>query len=111
MNSNPTPPAIPEPIPGETGGAARRVAVNTLNPSAAQVFTKVLMLGYTVVQYRVLGAEAGGVLGNYFLAGIGLMYTSTIGEWGLGTLLTREVAKERGSDEGVSRLFHQTLAL
>jgi O-antigen/teichoic acid export membrane protein len=111
MNSNPTPTAIPEPIPGETRGAARRVAINTLNPFAAQVFTKVLMLGYTVVQYRVLGAEAGGVLGNYFLAGIVLMYTSTISEWGLGTFLTREVAKERGSNEEVSKLFHQTLTL
>jgi O-antigen/teichoic acid export membrane protein len=109
--NNLTPTAIPEPIPGETRGAARRVAINTLNPFAAQVFTKVLMLGYTVVQYRVLGAEAGGVLGNYFLAGIVLMYTSTVSEWGLGTFLTREVAKERNSTDEVSKLFHQTLAL
>ena len=91
MNSNITPNAIPEPLPGETRGAARLVAANTLNPFAAQVFTKLLMLGYTVVQYRALGAEAGGVLGNYFLAGIVLVYTSTIAEWGLGTFLTREV--------------------
>lgn len=95
-------------------GAARRVAVNTLNPFAAQVFTKALMLGYAVVQYRILGAEANGVLGHYFLAGLVLMYTGTISDWGLGTLLTREVAKEHVSvtaDDAVGKLFRQTLAL
>ena len=40
-----------------------------------------------------------------------LLYTSTISEWGLGTLLTREVAKERGSVEAVREDFRQTLAL
>ena len=47
----------------------------------------------------------------YFLAGYVLLYTSTISEWGLGTLLTREVAKERGSAEAVREDFRQTLAL
>lgn len=110
MDTNPN--NIPAaPAATESGGAARRVAANTVNPFVAQVFTKVLMLGYAVVQYRVLGAEANGVLGNYFLAGLVLMYTGTISEWGLGTLLTREVAKERGSDQEVSKLFRQTLTI
>src|SRR5262245_23741074 len=104
MNSDTTSAAVPEPVSTETGSAARRVAINAFNPFAAQVFTRILMLGYVVVQYRVLGAEANGVLGNYFLAGIILMYASTIAEWGLGTYLTREVAKERGSDSEVSKL-------
>lgn len=95
-------------------GAARRVAVNAVNPFVAQVFTKLLMLVYTVVQFRVLGNE-GGVLGNYLLAGILLMYASTVSEWGLGTLLTREVAQQRGASAkghaDVTRLFTQTLAL
>jgi O-antigen/teichoic acid export membrane protein len=111
MNSDITPAAIPEPGSGETGGAARRVAINAFNPFAAQVFTKLLMMGYGIVQYRALGAEAGGVLGNYFLAGYVLLYTSTISEWGLGTYLTREVAKERSSHDEVSKLFHRTLTL
>src|SRR5207244_6300835 len=77
--------------------AARRVASNALNPFAAQVFTKVLMLGYGVAQFRLVG---GGALGDYFLATILFLYTSTISDWGLGTLLTREVAKERGDGDG-----------
>jgi O-antigen/teichoic acid export membrane protein len=87
------------------------VAINAFNPFAAQVFTRVLMLGYAIVQYRVLGAEANGVLGNYFLAGIILLYTSTISEWGLGTFLTREVARERNAYHEVNAIFHRTLAL
>lgn len=89
-------------------GAARRVASNAFNPFVAQIVTKVLLLGYAVVQYRALG---GGELGAYFLAGYVLLYASTISEWGLGTLLTREVAKERGSAEAVREDFRQTLAL
>ena len=89
-------------------GVARRVASNAFNPFVAQIVTKVLLLGYAVVQYRALG---GGELGAYFLAGYVLLYTSTVSEWGLGTLLTREVAKERGSAEAVREDFRQTLAL
>jgi O-antigen/teichoic acid export membrane protein len=111
MKSDTAPTIIPERVPGEAGGAARRVAVNTLNPFAAQLFTKVLMLGYTIVQFRVLGSQANGVLGDYFVAGIVLLYTSTISEWGLGTFLTREVAKERDSVREVSTLFRRTLTL
>jgi O-antigen/teichoic acid export membrane protein len=97
----------------ESAGAARRVASNALNPFAAQVFTRLLMLGYAVVQYRVLGARADGVLGSYFLAALVLMYASTASEWGLGTLLTRELARRpRGEAAGqVQQLFAQTLAL
>ncbi len=100
----------------ESAGSVRRVAANTLNPLAAQIFTKFISMGYGVVQYRVLGADRGGVLGDYFLAGLVLLYAGTISEWGLGTLLTREVARERGPGDAthgglVTRLFTQTLAL
>jgi O-antigen/teichoic acid export membrane protein len=84
------------------------VAINAFNPFAAQVFTRVLMLGYAIVQYRLL---APGALGDYFVAGIILLYTSTISEWGLGTYLTREVAKERSSYHEVGTLFQRTLGL
>src|SRR5438105_7316063 len=94
-------------------GAARRVAVNALNPFVAQVVTKGLMLGYGIVQYRLLGGGAQA-LGDYFLAALVLLYTSTISDWGLGTLLTREVAKDRGAEGETGRvaaLFRQTLSL
>src|SRR5215218_7921490 len=99
----------------ESAGAARRVASNTLNPFAAQVFTKVMTLGYLMVQYRVLGGQANGILGTYFLATVVLLYVGTISEWGLGTLLTRDMARARGSEGGpesaVTKLFAQTLSL
>lgn len=69
------------------------------------------MLGYGIVQFRLV---SGGPLGDYFLAAIVLLYTSTISDWGLGTLLTRDVARDRGAEgeeTHVARLFAQTLAL
>lgn len=93
--------------------AARRVAVNALSPFAAQIATRVLMLGYAIVQYRLIGGGQAA-LGDYFLAGIVFLYTSTIAEWGLGTLLTRDVAKGSQSEDGegyAAALFQQTLAL
>src|SRR4051812_5039733 len=69
------------------------------------------MLGYGIVQFRLVG---GAQLGDYFLAAILFLYTSTISEWGLGTLLTREVAKDRGQageNERERALFGETLAL
>lgn len=95
----------------EGGSAARRVAANAVNPFLAQIVTRVLMLGYGIVQYRVLG---GGLLGDYFIAALVLLYTGTISDWGLSTLLTRDVAKERGNEreEGLlARLFYSTLML
>ena len=97
----------------QTGSAARRVAANAFNPFAAQLVTKVLMLGYGIVQYRLVG---GGQqhLGDYFLAGLVLMYAGTIADWGLSTFLTREVAKERdaqGAETRAAHIFAQTLAL
>lgn len=98
--------------PPEAAGAARRVALNALSPFVAQLFTKALMLGYLIVQYRLAGGP--GVLGHYFLAGLLLMYTGTVADWGLTTLLTREAAKGRGgaqSEERTATLFRQTLSL
>lgn len=85
------------------------MAANTLSPFLAQIFTKLLMLGYLIAQYRLIGGGAGK-LADYFLAGIVLMYTGTISDWGLSTLLTREVAKE-GEGWRAATLFRQTLTL
>ena len=89
------------------------MALNALNPFAAQLVTRALMLGYGIAQYRLIG---GGEehLGDYFLAALVFLYTSTISEWGLGTLLTREAAKDRGDEgetERVARIFRETLSL
>ncbi|MBF6612767.1 MAG: flippase [Chloroflexi bacterium] len=90
---------------------ARRVAINTLYPFAAQIATKVLMLGYAIVQYHWIG---GAPLGNYFTAALLFSITGTISEWGLGTLLTREASKAVGGPTASAQMadiFRQTLAL
>jgi O-antigen/teichoic acid export membrane protein len=63
------------------------------------------------VQFRLIAGES---LGGYFLATIVFSYTSTISEWGLGTLVSRDVARSRDTAEEreqVSTLFSQTLTL
>ncbi len=99
------------PIEAEIQNPARRVALNALNPFAAQVFTRLLMLGYAIVQFRLVAGES---LGGYILATIVFSYTSTISEWGLGTLAARDIARSRDTDteaEHASTLFSQTLTL
>ncbi len=94
-----------------TPGAARRVAMNALNPFGAQVVTKVMMLGYGIAQFRLISS---GALDGYILAALVFSYTSTFSDWGLTTLLARDVAKGRGSEgetEQAANLFRQTLTL
>ena len=107
-----TSPSAPYP-PGaeaEAGTTARRLAANALVPLATQVVTRVLMLGYAMVQYRLLG---GGrhALDEYFLAATIFMYASTVADWGLNTLLTREAARAVGDAKGMASLFNRTLTL
>ncbi|MDQ6693225.1 MAG: flippase [Chloroflexota bacterium] len=97
-------------VPGEPS-AARRVAINAVSPFAAQLITKVLMLGYGVVQFRLVDSAS---LGWYILAALLFSYTSSIAEWGLGTLMSRDVARERGTHTGqqlTNALFSDTLSL
>ncbi|MDQ3706783.1 MAG: flippase [Chloroflexota bacterium] len=92
---------------------ARRVALNAFNPFAAQLFTKLLMMGYSMVQYRLF-ADDQAALDGYILAAVVFSYTSTISEWGMGTLVPRDVARSRGTDietEVASTLFGRSLAL
>ena len=90
---------------------ARRVALNAFNPFVAQIVTKLLMLVYTIVQFRLVAGES---LGFYFLATIVFAYTGTISEWGLGTLVARDVARSRDTAqeaEQASSLFSHALVL
>jgi O-antigen/teichoic acid export membrane protein len=112
----PSPDAQPLSTPQAALGnpsAARRVALNAFNPFAAQLFTKLLMMGYTMVQYRLF-ANDQLALDGYILAGVVFSYTSTISEWGMGTLVPRDVARSRGTGNDVevaSALFTRSLAL
>lgn len=92
---------------------ARQVALNAFNPFAAQLFTKLLLMGYWMVQYRLF-ANDQVALDGYILAGVVFSYTSTISEWGMGTLVPRDVARSRatGNDvEVASALFSKSLVL
>lgn len=96
-----------------TPSAARRVALNAFNPFAAQLFTKLLLMGYGMVQYRLF-AQDQAALDGYILAGVVFSYTSTISEWGMGTLVPRDVARSRGTDaeaEVAAALFGRSLTL
>ncbi|MEA2573261.1 MAG: hypothetical protein QOH93_559 [Chloroflexia bacterium] len=98
---------------GTGTGTARRVALNAFNPFAAQLFTKLLMMGYSMVQYRLFAGDQAA-LDGYILAGVIFSYTSTISEWGMGTLVPRDVARSRVTDdeaEVASTLFGRSLAL
>src|SRR6266540_4231753 len=101
---NPEPTVPPTQI-RNTQYAIRNTALNALNPFVAQVATRLLMLAYTVVQFRIVAGES---LGGYILATIVFSYTSTISEWGLGTLVQRDVARSRDTPserENASILF------
>jgi O-antigen/teichoic acid export membrane protein len=68
------------------------VARNAASPFAAQLFLRVLNTGYFTVQVYLLSQ---GALGQYVIATLVWMYASTVTDWGLGTLLTRNLARAR----------------
>jgi O-antigen/teichoic acid export membrane protein len=88
------------------GGAARRVLKNSAVPLALRVVVRALDLVFAVVAYGyLLPAE----FGRYdFAALLVVQYLGTISEFGLGVLLTREVARD---PDAAPRLFGATLAL
>lgn len=110
-----TPPPDAQPLSQppalDSTNVARRVALNIANPFAAQLFTKLLMMGYLALQYRRVD-EA--LLGWYLLAGLLFSYTGTVAEWGMGTLVSRDVAKSLGTSNSAgatSALFFRSLTL
>ena len=85
----------------------RRIFKNSAVPTALRVFVKLLDLIFIIVLNAVLGTQDG--IGSYYLAALLVgMYLSTFTDFGLGVLLTREVAKDA---DAAPRLFGMTLAL
>jgi O-antigen/teichoic acid export membrane protein len=86
--------------------AARRIFKNSAVPLVLRLLVRGLDLVVAVVLLRQLAPDA---LGAYNLAALFVVqYLGTLSEFGLGTLLTREAAKE---PQAASRLFAATLAL
>lgn len=86
--------------------AARRVFKNSAVPLALRVIVRALDLVFAVVAYGYLLPSD---FGRYdFAALLVVQYLGTISEFGLGVLLTREVARDASA---APRLFGTTLAL
>lgn len=83
---------------------ARRVVKNSAVPMVARLVVRAIDMAFALVLYRLLAPEA---VGQYDLAALFVVqYLGTFADFGLGTLLTREVA--RRPDEG-PRYFGSTL--
>ena len=90
---------------GETG-TARRLLKNSAVPLALRMAVRALDLVFAVVAYGYLLPDD---YGRYTLAALLVVqYLGTISEFGLGVLLTREVARDTSA---APRLFGTTLAL
>jgi len=80
-----------------TREASRRVAINSIIPFTATMAGRILSWGMAVVMARTLGPEGTGA---YAFAVNLWLYASIISDFGLGTWLTREIARspERASN-------------
>ena len=94
--------------------AVRRLFRNSALPFLIQLLVRGIDLAFAMVFLRLL-AEDKGALGDYNLAALLVsLYLATISEWGLGVLLTREVARDRAamrSSFGTSLVLRLGLSL
>ncbi len=72
--------------------AVKRVAKNSLLPIGLQLLNKAIDLIFAMLMLRILAPEAAG---RYYFAVAFIGYFDILVRFGLGTLLTREVAKDR----------------
>ncbi|MBI2910496.1 MAG: oligosaccharide flippase family protein, partial [Chloroflexi bacterium] len=76
----------------------QRIAKNSLTPMATQVLNRALDFGFAILMLRLLGPENAG---KYAFAVLLIGFFGVIVDFGLGTLLTRDVAR----DPGVARRY------
>src|SRR5688500_13331239 len=97
-----------QPGAGE-GAVARRVARNAVLPFAAGMAGRVLALALAMVMARTLGASGSGL---YAVAVNLWLYASIVVDFGLGTWLTREVARRpEGARDSVADALGLRLGL
>jgi len=70
----------------------KRVAKNSLLPMGLQLLNKVIDFAFAMLMLRILAPEMAG---RYYFAVAFIGYFDILVRFGLGTLLTREVAKDR----------------
>ena len=73
--------------------AAGRVVKNSVTPMAAQVVSRLVDFAFAVFMLRLLGPAE---YGNYAFAVVLIGYFAILSDFGLGTLLTRDVARNLG---------------
>jgi O-antigen/teichoic acid export membrane protein len=74
------------------GTTVSRVTRNTVAPMALSLMNKVIDMAFAMLMLRILGpADAG----NYYLAVVVIGWFDIFANFGLNTMLTREVAKDR----------------
>lgn len=73
-------------------GAVKRVAKNSLLPMGLQLLNKVIDFVFAMLMFRILAPQMAG---RYYFAVLFIGYFDILTRFGLGTLLTRDVAKDR----------------
>lgn len=90
----------------DTDNAARRVVKNSAVPTIIRLVVRAIDMAFALVLYRLLVPDA---VGQYDLAALLVVqYLGTFSDFGLGTLLTREVARQPAE---APRYFSVTLLL
>ena len=83
----------------------RRFARNAITPIAVSLIDRAMFWVFMVVVLRFIGPEGNG---HYTFATTLLAYFAVIVDFGLGTLVTRDVARDSA---GLARIFRSALAL
>jgi O-antigen/teichoic acid export membrane protein len=85
----------------------RRIAKNSITPMFAQLAGKVIDFGFAFISLRLLGPEGNG---RYTFAVTTWLFFNTLADFGLETLVTREVARDR-SYANSNRYFSTMLVM
>jgi O-antigen/teichoic acid export membrane protein len=81
----------------------QRLAKNSVFPMATSLLSRLLDMAFAMYWLRILGTDGTG---SYAFAVVVLGYLDIVANFGLGTLLTREVARDR---EAANRYLGNTL--
>lgn len=90
----------------DSENTARRIVKNSAIPTAIRLIVRAIDMAFALVLYRLLAPEA---VGQYDLAALLVVqYLGTFSDFGLGTLLMREVARQ---PDAAPRFFGTTLVM
>lgn len=95
----------------DQAGSLRRVLKNSATPLFAQLSGRVIDFGYAIFLLRFLGPEGNG---EYAFAVTSWLFFATICDFGLESIVTREIARARSHAETqseISRLFITKLGM